>query len=120
MKIKTLNRDIIEEETECRLFIEEFYNVFSSADNFDLNAVKDTYNRVFNDWKNNYKYLTELIMALNWKCQEYYYSNEDYAKVYNELLYKTNDYALENLKYEELQYVYYVIGYMIRQYNTII
>lgn len=47
-------------------------------------------------------------MVLNWKIWEHHESNEAYAKVYDELCHKANDYALENLKGEELQYFYRV------------
>lgn len=107
MKIKTLNRDVVEAETGYRPFT-TFYEDFSIADNFGLDAVKDTYNRAFNEWKNNYKYLTEFVMVLNWKIWEHHESNEAYAKMYDELFHKVNDYALENLKGEELQYFYRV------------
>lgn len=42
-----------------------FYRDFSIADNFGTDAIKDTYDRAFNEWKTNYKYLTEFVMVLN-------------------------------------------------------
>ena len=42
-----------------------FYEEFSIADNFGASAVKDTYKRAFRNWKDDYKYLTELVMVLN-------------------------------------------------------
>ena len=47
--------------------ITTFWQDFSIADNFGVKAVKDTYKRAFSEWKTNYKYLTELVMVLNWK-----------------------------------------------------
>lgn len=44
-----------------------FWEDFSIADVFGTNAIEDTYNRAFNEWRNNYQYLTELVMILNWK-----------------------------------------------------
>ena len=41
--------------------ITTFYSDFSIADNFGIDAVKDTYKRAFKNWKSNYKYLTELL-----------------------------------------------------------
>lgn len=86
--------------------ITTFFQDFSIADNFGINAIKDTYKRAFNEWKSNYKYLTELVMVLNWKIWEHNEKNEEYAKVYNELWEKTDAYACENLKGEELSYFY--------------
>ena len=38
-----------------------FWNDFSIADRFGLSAIQDTFNRAFKEWKENYKYLTELV-----------------------------------------------------------
>jgi hypothetical protein len=82
-----------------------FWEDFSIADRFGINAVKDTYKRAFNEWKNNYKYLTELVMILNWKIWEHYEKgNGELAKVYDELWEKAGAYACDNLKDEELSY----------------
>lgn len=105
MKIKSLNRDVVESQIGYRPFT-TFFEDFSIADNFGLDAIKDTYDRAFNEWKHDHKYLTEFVMVLCWKIEQHYESNEAYAEVYNELYHKANDYALENLKGEELQYFY--------------
>ena len=81
-----------------------FDDDFSIADRFGLGAVKDTYNRAFNGWKNNYEYLTELVIVLNWKIWQYYTEAPKLAELYNELWEKTSDYALDHLKGEELKY----------------
>ncbi len=105
MKIKKLNRDVVESEIGYRPFT-TFFEDFSIADNLGVDAIKDTYNRAFNEWKHDHKYLTEFVMVLCWKIEQHHESNESYAEVYNELYHKANDYALENLKGEELQYFY--------------
>lgn len=81
-----------------------FYEDFSIADAFGIPAVKDTYRRAFRAWKNNYEYLTELVMVLNWKIGEHYERNEPLARVYNELWETTQDYAYEHLQGDELDY----------------
>ena len=85
-----------------------FWNDFSIADKFGVTAIKDTYNRAFNEWKNNYEYLTELVMVLNWKIWEHYESNKSYGELYNKLWEEADMYACENLKGEELIYFYRV------------
>lgn len=102
MIIKTWN---IEEITGYSP-ITTFYEDFSIADHFGINAVKDTYNRAMESWKDDYKYLTELVMALNWKCWEHYEDNEQLAELYHKLWEKADQYACENLKGEELSYFY--------------
>lgn len=84
-----------------------FYEDFSIADHFGKTAVKDTFNRAFKHWKQDYEYLTELVMVLNWKIWEHYETNEALAKLYNELWEAADLYATENLKGEELSYFYH-------------
>ena len=86
--------------------ITTFYEDFSIADWFGVDAIRDTFKRAFAHWKEDYKFLTELVMALNWKIWEHYESNEKYAKVYNELWEKADLYATSHLKGEELAYFY--------------
>ena len=88
--------------------ITTFFDDFTIADKFGVSAIKDTYNRCFDEWKNNYKYLTELVMVLNWKIWENYEHNKEYAKVYNDLWSKADEYACENLKGEEASYFFRV------------
>ena len=86
-----------------------FWEDFSIADKFGISAVKDTFNRAFNEWKGNYIYLTELVLVLNHKIWQHYEKNEALAKVYNELWEKADAYAVNNLKGEELSHFYNVL-----------
>lgn len=83
-----------------------FWMDFNIADAFGLEAIEDTFNRAFNEWKNNYIYLTELVIVLNHKIWQHYESNDAYAELYNELWEKADLYACENLKGEELIHFY--------------
>ena len=83
-----------------------FYTDFSIADRFGVNAIKDTFNRAFNTWKDDTVYLTELVMALNWKIWEWYEKNDTIARLYNDLWSKADQYAVTNLKGEDLSYFY--------------
>lgn len=100
MKIKVWN---IEEITGYKPQT-TFYEDFSIADMFGKDAINDTFKRAFREWKNDYIYLTELVMVLNWKIGEHYRYNEDYAKLYNSLWEEADMYATENLKGKELSY----------------
>lgn len=85
--------------------ITTFYEDFSIADKFGLDAIKDTYERAFNGWKDDYKYITELVMALNWKIWEHYEAHdEDKAKLYDQLWRELDNWCFDNLKDEELSY----------------
>lgn len=87
-------------------FVSTFPMDFSIADAFGVEAVKDTYNRAFTEWKSNHVYLTELVITLNLKIWQWWQkdNNSELAKVYDELWRKTHDYALDNLKDEELTF----------------
>lgn len=81
-----------------------FYMDFSIADRFGIDAIKDTYKRAFNEWKNNVEYITELVMVLNWKIGEHYGKNESFAKAYNELWEELDEWCLDNLEGENFDY----------------
>ena len=83
-----------------------FYTDFSIADNFGLSAIEDTYKRCFHNWKSDVVYLTELVMALNWKIWEHFNHNDDYANLYQKLYEKADRYARDNLKGDDLMYYY--------------
>lgn len=61
----------IEEETGYKPFT-TFWQDFSIADTYGLQAIQDTFNRAFDAWKDNYKYLTELVLVLNHKIFHHY------------------------------------------------
>lgn len=86
--------------------ITTFYMDFSIAEPFGAKAVKETYELAMESWASDYKYLTELVMALNWKIFEHYGNNDKLAKLYNDLWAKADRYATSHLKGEELKYFY--------------
>ena len=83
-----------------------FWMDFSIADRFGVNAIKDTFNRALNEWKNNKVYATELVMVLNCKCWYHYNRNNKYSELYSELYYQAKDVVCETLKGEDLEYFY--------------
>lgn len=86
--------------------ITTFWMDFSIADNFGMAAIKDTYRRAFDEWKSDYKYLTELVMVLNYKIWQWYETDEEKARLYYDLWEKTQSYGYDNLKDDELTYFY--------------
>ena len=83
-----------------------FWKDFSIADKFGADAVTDTFNRAFAEWKTNYVYLTEMVMVLNWKLWQWYERNMELSMLYDKLYKKADEYACDNLKDEELTYYY--------------
>ena len=89
-------------------FSTSFWMDFSIAEKFGITSVVDTYQRAFEAWKSNYQYLTELVMVLNHKIWQHYKTDEDLARVYNELWMQADRYACENLTGDELTYFFRV------------
>lgn len=83
-----------------------FWEDFTIADCFGTDAIQDTYNRAFKAWKDDYKYLTELVIVLNHKIWEWYKKNEEYAELYDKLWKQADEYACEHLKGEEAVYFF--------------
>ena len=83
-----------------------FWSDFSTAEQFGIEAVKGTFKRAFEEWKGDYKFLTELVMVLNHKIWQWYEKNDELARVYNALWEEADNYGCENLKSGELDYFY--------------
>lgn len=103
-----------------------FWDDFSTAEVFGkddpdkgIAAVKDTYNRAFNEWKSNCTYVTELSMVLNHKIWYWYnishkVENESlkrYASqlshLYDGLWRSTDEWCLDNLKGADAEYYFH-------------
>lgn len=86
-------------------FTTTFAMDFTIADHFGVKAVRDTYNRAFSEWKTDYRYLTELVLVLNHKIWEHFYTgNSALSRQYDILWRKAHQYALSHLKGAEFQY----------------
>ena len=71
----------------------------------DLDAIKDTYKRAFNGWKDDREYATELSMVLNWLSWYYAEMYEvEVAQLYVKLWQEIDGYILDNWKGENLSY----------------
>lgn len=103
MKIKTWNIEATTGYTPQTTFYEDF----SIADMFGVSAIKDTYRRGLENAKFlGYVYLTEFVMALNWKIWEHCEQNSRYAQVYNDLWEQATEIATTTLQGDELMYYY--------------
>lgn len=81
-----------------------FWQDFSIADAFGIDAIKDTYKRAFNEWKTNVEYVTELVMVINHKSWAWYGKDETKARLYADLYYKLDEWCLDHLKGEDFEY----------------
>lgn len=82
-----------------------FYQDFTIADMFGVDAVKDTYNRAFNEWKSNIEYITEFVLTLNHKIWEHHLKNNaDLMATYDTLWRQADEWCMNNLTDEDLTY----------------
>ena len=78
---------------------------FDNAEMLGAKAILDTYNRVFEEAKDNYKYLTELVMVLYYKFWKWFYLVDSTTyKLYHALFVNASDYASYTLEAEEFEY----------------
>lgn len=81
-----------------------FWLDFTIANKFGEKAVKDTYNRAFDEWKTNIEYLTELVLTLNWQIWYWHEKNEERAELYDKLWKEADQWCMKNLKDDDLAY----------------
>lgn len=81
-----------------------FWQDFTIADAFGESAIEDTFNRAFNEWKNNLIYMTELTMVMSWKSCGHYSNNYSYSMLYAELYRKADEWCMNHFKGNELKY----------------
>ena len=85
-------------------FESTFWEEFSIAENHGGDAVREHYDLVFPQWKDNIKFLTELVLVLNIKLFIWFKVDDDLGLTYEELWKETDCYALETLKGDDLHY----------------
>lgn len=84
-----------------------FWSDFSTADLFGTSAIKDTFKRAFEEWKDDTVFVTELAMVLNYRWWKHYKTgNMLFSGTYQDLYYQVMDWADENLKGEDADYFY--------------
>lgn len=87
---------------EC---ITTFWDDFTIAEKYGIDAIKDTYKRSFDDFKNEYKYITELAMVLDFKRWTHSQNNnEKLTDVYSDLYFKILIWVGDNLTGTAFEY----------------
>lgn len=86
--------------------ITNYFDLYSIADNESAAAVRALFKTNFEEAKQDYKLLTELVMVLNHKLWYWYEMNPKSPMVstYDKLFNKANEYALTHLNNEEIRY----------------
>lgn len=89
-------------------FSTTFWSDFSIADAFGKEAVQDTFNRAFAEWKSDARYLTDLVVVLNHKIFQHFNGDRELSKLYDSLWKIADEYAIENLTGKEFEYFFNV------------
>jgi len=85
-------------------FDSTLWEEFSVAEGYGSDGILKHYQIVFEQWKDNLKFLTELVLVLNIKIFIWYGVDDSIGKMYDQLWKETDGYALETLKGEDLHY----------------
>ena len=85
-------------------FESSFWEEFSIAEEYGPEGIRRHYDTVFGQYKDNLKYLTELVLVLNIKIFIWYKEDDDLGLTYDQLWKETDQYALETLKGDDLHY----------------
>ena len=76
-----------------------FWQDFDVAENYGERAIKDTAKRAFDEWKDDVKYLTELVMIINHKCWDFYRKGAmRMSELYDDMYYEYYDKAMNYLE----------------------
>lgn len=89
-------------------FSTTFWSDFSIADAFGKEAVQDTFNRAFAEWKSDVRYLTDLVVVLNHKIFQHFNGDRELSKLYDSLWKIADSYAMENLSGKDFEYFFNV------------
>ena len=89
-------------------FSTTFWSDFSIADAFGKEAVQDTFNRAFAEWKSDVRYLTDLVVVLNHKIFQHFNGDRELSKLYDSLWKIADGYAMENLTGKDFEYFFNV------------
>lgn len=94
-----------------------FWEGFSIADLFGIDAVKDTFNRAFAAWRDDVEYIAELALVLNHKGCFYYNASEQhdndkglyaFSQTYFAMYQTVHDYAHEHFTGDDADYYFKV------------
>ena len=97
-------------------FSTTFMMDYAIADRFGLDAVRDTYRRAFDAWKDDVRYMADMVIVLNQRCWMWYAEYEkggkerakEFSELYAELYHRANDYCYGRWEYgtEEAEYYF--------------
>ena len=93
--------DMAEAENPYKGFMRDFV----IADKFGESAIRNTYERAFNEWKNNVQFFASLVCTLNHQIWNHHEAgNEAIARVYDELWKKADAFAYDHFTGKDIKY----------------
>ena len=98
-----LQKQALEKQFDFK-FITTFWEEFSISESYGSDEIRKHYDLVFDQWKDNLKYLTELVLVLNWKIFQWYQVDDTIGMTYDELWKRTDGFAMKTLQGEDLDY----------------
>lgn len=97
-------------------FSTTFMMDYAIADRFGPDAVRDTYRRAFDAWKDDVRYMADMVIVLNQRCWMWYAKYErsgderaeEFSRLYAALYHRANDYCYGRWEYgtEEAEYYF--------------
>lgn len=86
-----------------------FWQDFSISDAFGQEAVRETYQRVFDEWREDIVHMAELTLVLNHKIWQHWHADDkQMAAVYNDLWIACDEYCYDHFEGEDAQYYFNV------------
>lgn len=101
-------KKLYESETGFK-FETDVRELFTEAEKSDDVDIEELYRKLFREWRNDVKMVTELSMCMNWKLWEHYRKkNESLAELYNDLRMRVDTYAKDVFVWDEGKYYFEV------------
>lgn len=102
-KLKLQEKQAFEEILNYK-FETTFWEEFSIAECYGSDGIREHYDIVFEQWKDDVKYLTELVLVLNLKISTWFGVDDTIGLTYDELWKESDAYALGTFKGDDLHY----------------
>lgn len=85
-----------------------FWEEFSISDKYGPEGIREHYKEAFEVCKDNLKWLTELVLVLNLKINQWFQVDDSIGLTYDALWKETDAYAMEALKDDKEALHYYL------------
>lgn len=84
-----------------------FMQDFRIADAYGPKAIKDTYDRAFNEWKDNVEYFASLVLTLNHQIWIHHgRGNDKTARIYDRLWKQADAWGCEHFTGKDTEYYF--------------